>query len=133
MRHPLPSSLPPQYLHYRAFRKAATLGWAGAGARNTRPPDRAGGQGSPQLAFSPAPSEISGGAHETKVSLYWTLTSLALNHGSAVYMLCDLGMSFTSLSFMFLNLKNAVAADTNIPKDYCELVVKNPGRSASKF
>lgn len=64
-----------------------------------------------------------------------THTSLGSNPSSAIYMLCDLGMSLPSLSLMLLNLENvaAVAVETNIPKDYCDLVVKSAGRPASKF
>lgn len=48
----------------------------------------------------------------------WTHTSLGLNLAYDIYMLCDLGMSLTSLSLMFLNLENvpAVAVDTNTPR-----------------
>lgn len=64
-----PSSLPPQYLHARAFWGAASLGWVGAGAKHTSPLDRAEARTPLHALFPSAPPERYGGAPGAKVSL----------------------------------------------------------------
>lgn len=105
--------MPHHYPHPSVFRGSFTLGWTGARGRDTRDPDQAE-QGALHLLFAPAHQGCMEGLTAVKVSLHLGTHKTALNPGSAIYRLCDLGTFSPSLSLTFLNLEN-VAVDTHIP------------------